>query len=573
MPPRISISALRDQIIGRDLAFRTPFGYRHLFYADYTASGRALESIERSVLRMEESYANTHTEDDYSGKRMTRLLHAAERRIKDYVHAGEQGKIFPIGSGSTGALKKLQEILGVYVPPAAQARYAEIGREARKAGFDWPAVLEAKRPVVFIGPYEHHTNELMWREALAEVVVIDLDAAGRLDLGDLEKKLADPRFRKRTRYASFSAGSNITGIRTPVYEVARLCRRGGVPVFFDFAAVAPYVEIDMNRDPESAFDAVFFSPHKFLGGPGSCGILVMNGALYRSDLPPTTAGGGTVVYVGRRFHDFAEDVETRESAGTPPILQTIRAALVLDIKEMIGVPRIERIESGHLARFLAKIRSMKSIRLIGRYQEGETTPIVSFNVVHGDRILHPKFVTKLLNDLFGIQSRAGCSCAGPYGHILLDIDEDTSGHYRGAILCGRQGLKPGWVRINLHYIFTRRDIDFLLAAVDFVARRGPEFLRRYAFDIKTGEWNFLGYEDETPSWPPGAAAEGRRVNLAEIESERARYLRRAEAEAGRLAREGTPGFAVDSEETESLKYFYYVHARPPGPRRDDGLLL
>jgi selenocysteine lyase/cysteine desulfurase len=555
------MDALRRQILGHDLAFRSPYGWRHLFYADYTASGRAVASIELTLQRIQRSYANTHTEDDYSGKRMTRLLHAAEQRIKDFVHAGEQGKIFPIGSGSTGALKKLQEILGVYIPPVAKERWAAIAREA---GFDWAAALEARRPVVFIGPYEHHTNELMWREALAEVVVIGLDPAGRLDLADLDQRLSAPRYRGRDRYASFSAGSNITGIRTPVYDVARICRRHGVPVFFDFAAVAPYVEIDMNRDPESAFDAVFFSPHKFLGGPGSCGILVMNGALYRSDLPPTTAGGGTVVYVGRRFHDYAADVETRESAGTPPILQTIKAALALELKEKIGIRRIERIEAGHLTRFLARIRALPNIRLIGPYTEGETTPIVSFNVIHGDRILHPKFVTKLLNDLFGIQSRAGCSCAGPYGHILLDIDEDTSGRYRGAILCGRQGLKPGWVRINLHYIFTRRDVDFLVAAVAFVARRGAEFLRRYAFDFETGEWQARGFRDETPSWPPDAAAAGRTVDFTRLEALRAGYLRAAESEARRLARQGGLVFAVDAEETEAIKYFHYVHAVSTG---------
>jgi selenocysteine lyase/cysteine desulfurase len=561
MTRQISLKNLRRQIIGRDLAFPTPFGLRHLFYADYTASGRAVESVEKTLARVQESYANTHTEDDYSGKHMTRLLHDAERRIKELVHAGEQGKIFPIGSGSTGALKKLQEMVGVYIPPATRERIEEIFRTAA-AGCDWQAAMQANRPVAFIGPYEHHTNELMWREAFVEVIVIGLDADGRMDLRDLERKVADPRYRDRVRYGSFSAGSNITGIRTPVYDVARICRDHGVPVFFDFAATAPYVEIDMNRDPQTAFDAIFFSPHKFLGGPGSCGILVMNEHLYRSDLPPTTAGGGTVVYVGPRHHDYAVDIETRETAGTPPILQTIKAALVMDLKEKVGVARIERIESGHLSYFLRRIGKMKNIRLIGRSDGRDSTPIVSFNIGHGDRILHPKFVTKLLNDLFGIQSRAGCSCAGPYGHILLDIDEDTSGLYRGAVLCGRQGLKPGWVRINLHYSFTRRDIDFLLASVDFAARFGDQFLRRYAFDIETGEWNFLGFTEAGASMESGEAKPGRTVDLSKLEWIRADYLRRAESRARRLSREGQMSFTVDAENIESLKYFYYVHAAP-----------
>jgi len=554
MPRRLSLKYLRDQIIGRELAFRTPFGRRHLFYADFTASGRGLDFIERALWEIEKSYANTHTEDDFSGKYMTRLLQAAEDRIKEIVHAGPHGKIFPIGSGSTGALKKLQEMIGVYIPPATRERIASD-----------PTLSARSKPVVFIGPYEHHTNELMWREAYVDVVVIRLGSDGRLDLADLERKAADPRFRLRTRFGSFSAGSNITGVRTPVYDVARICRRHGVPVFFDFAATAPYVEIDMNRDEESSFDAIFFSPHKFLGGPGSCGILVMNERLYRPDLPPTTAGGGTVVYVGPRFHDYAEDIEIRETAGTPPILQTIKAALAMDVKEKFGVGRIAPIEAGHLRYFLDRLRTIEGIRLIGRTTDADAAPIVSFNIAHRDRILHPKFVTKLLNDLFGIQSRAGCSCAGPYGHLLLDIDEETSQDYRQAILCGRQGLKPGWVRINLHYVFTRDDLNFLLAAVGFVARRGEQFLRQYDFDFETGEWRAAGFEDPRPVLSAMRRPASFSIVLTELERLRASYLRRAESEARKLDRQGPMAFPVDEETTERLKYFYYLRAlRPEG---------
>jgi selenocysteine lyase/cysteine desulfurase len=543
------------------LAFPAPFGLRHMFYADYTASGRALGFIEDRMREIERSYANTHTEDDYSGRTMTRLYHAALDRIRELVHAGPGGKVFPIGSGSTGALKKLQEILGVYIPPLTRERILAVCHshpQARKVFESW---MDTKRPVVFIGPYEHHTNELMWREALTEVVVVRLGADGNLNLEDLESKLTDPRFRGRPRFGSFSAGSNITGIRTKVYEVARLCRACDAAVFFDFAAVAPYVEIDMNTSSDAAFDAVFFSPHKFLGGPGSCGLLVMTERLYRSDLPPTVAGGGTVVYVGPKAHDFATDIETRETAGTPPILQTIKAALAMDVKARIGTDVIEKIETRHLDFFLEALGGITGVRLVGRTDTGDLTPIVSFNIVHQDRILHPKFVTTLLNDLFGIQSRAGCSCAGPYGHVLLGIDEPTSERFREAVTCGLEGLKPGWVRINLHYVFTRDDIRFLIGAIRFIARWGDLFLRLYDFDIRTGGWRHRTYREPEPSGLTTARTLRPAVNLDRLEERRAGYFRKAQALARKLAVQAPEGFHEDPAAVEALKSFAYVHGR------------
>ncbi|MCX6561814.1 MAG: aminotransferase class V-fold PLP-dependent enzyme [Candidatus Aminicenantes bacterium] len=543
----------RARIIGQDLEFSTPYGRRRMFYADYTASGRGLAPIEDQIREILESYANTHTEDDYSGRRSTRLYHAALDLIHRLVNAGPRGVVLPAGSGSTAALKKLLEILGLYVAPVFRERIAAVGPLA--------AGLDRGKPVVFIGPYEHHTNELMWREAFVEVIVVGLNGRGRMDLADLEHKLTDPRFAERMRFGSFSAGSNITGLRTPVYDVARLCHRHGCPVFFDFAAIAPYVEIDMNKDGEAYFDAIFFSPHKFLGGPGSAGILVINDHLYRKDLAPTTAGGGTVVFVGPTTHDFSDDIETRESAGTPPILQTIRAALAMDLKDKIGADVIGRIETGLRARFLDGLGRLPAVEVIGRPDDPESTPILSFNIRHGDRILHPKFVARLLNDLFGIQSRAGCSCAGPYGHLLLDINHERSLQYRQAIQCGYQGVKPGWVRINLHYTFTEEDVDFLLAALAFIARRGAEFLRLYLFDRSTGEWMQEDEAQERPilsvDWHPSRTDAGDKP-LSEL---RCLYLAEAEAEAERLALLGEPAYIRDTEAIEGLKFFRYIRAR------------
>lgn len=554
-----SLEAIRKQIVGNDLLFDTPFGERHLLYADYTASGRCFQKIEEKIRNIEKSYANTHTEDDYSGKYLTQLLHQAESKIKELVNAGPYGKIIMIGSGTTGALKKLQEIIGVYIPPVTRERITESVREADETENKTLERIEKDRPVVFIGPYEHHTNELMWREAYAEVAVIPFDREGQIDLEELKKQLSDAKYNHRLKIGSFSAGSNITGIRTRVYDIARVCHQNGALVFYDFAAVAPYVEIDMNRDKYAYFDAIFFSPHKFLGGPGSSGVLVFNEKIYRKDLPPTTAGGGTVRYVGSHEHDFAEDIETREKAGTPPILQAIKAALVLDLKEKTGIDTIEDIESEYTEYFIEKLRQIDNLEIIGDVAPYRRVSIISFNIKHKDKILHPKFVTKLMNDLFGIQSRAGCSCAGPYGHILLGIDDETSEKFRSLILKGNEGIKPGWVRVNIHYTLSQDDIDYLIKAIAFVARFGHLFLQEYSFDMRTAEWNHKRFEEVIPEFSINNDFAPKRLDLTDLPKLRESYLAQAEQIASELEKQEEAPFVKDSEDIEELKSFYYVH--------------
>lgn len=555
---KLDLEYIRSQIIGNDLVFKTPFGKRNILYADYTASGRGLTFIENKLRNILHSYANTHTEDDYSGKYLTRLFHQALKRIKDLVNAGERGKIISVGSGSTGALKKLQEIIGVYIPPVTKERIFKSIERIGKGRGDVRENIESEKPVVFIGPYEHHTNELMWREAFVDVVVIGLDTQGGIDQMELRRKIFDQKYRNRIKVASFSAGSNITGIRTDVYAIAKICHDNDALIFFDYAAVAPYVEIDMNKDEDSYFDAIFFSPHKFLGGPGSSGILVFREELYRKDLPPTAAGGGTVDYVGFHVQDYSKDIETREMAGTPPILQTIKAALVMDLKEKIGVERIERIEAEYTKDFLSRLKQMPNIEMLGRVDPEEKIPIISFNIRHRDRILHPKFVTKLLNDLFGIQSRAGCSCAGPYGHLLLDINDEQSTKYREAIQQGLFGLKPGWVRINIHYTFSREDFDFLAKAIEFVATHGHLLLPRYKFDIHTGEWKHRDFKEIEEVFGIGNAFETESIDLSRIRDIRESYFHEAEKIAQILKKAGPPSFVEDKEEIENLKSFYYT---------------
>ncbi len=503
----LDMSSLRDEIVGIDAAVPTPFGERLMVYCDYTASGRSLRFIERYLLRLQRHYANSHTEDDITGRSMTRVLHQAEQAVKDAVNAGPAGRIVSVGFGSTAAIDRFQRIVGTALPPATREILFSLVREHAGAGkaADLERFIAARRPVVFIGPYEHHSNELTWREGLCTVVVVRLGPDGGIDLAHLEELLKDPRFEGRLRIGSFSAASNVTGLISPIGELAAMLHRRGALACFDYAASAPYVRIDMNPPPgpdgeDRSLDAVFISPHKFLGGPGSSGILVFNERVYRRNLPPSVSGGGTVAYVSRSGHDFFDDVEEREKAGTPGVLQTVKAALAFLVKEAVSVEVIERREQELLRRAFDRWRANPRIDIMGDPDPAKRIGIVSFNVRdEGGRYLHPKFVTVLLNDLFGIQSRAGCSCAGPYGHELLGIDEATSEKYREAIRRGYEGIKPGWCRVGFHYTMDDADADYLIEAVDLVGRSGRNFLPLYRFDLGSGAWTHekdpMAYED------------------------------------------------------------------------------
>ena len=495
-PCTLNLETLRSEIVGADAPVKTPFGERLMVYADYTASGRCLWFVERYIQNLQRIYANTHTEDDISGRSMTHLLEQAEQAIKDSVNAGPQGRIICVGSGATGAIDKLQQIVGVALPPATRQNLTimltDLLGEAADARF--AEYLRERQPVVFVGPYEHHSNEISWRQGLASVVEVNLAPDGGIDLDHLESLLQDPRYRERMRIGSFSAASNVTGMRTPVHEIAALLHAHDALACFDYAASAPYVEIDMNPEPgrysgDASLDAVFISPHKFLGGPGASGVLVFNERIYHSDLPPSVSAGGTVDYVGPDSEDFIADIEEREKAGTPGVLQILKAGLAFQVKDAIGVDAIEAREHELVERTLARWRDNPRIEILGNPDPARRIAIVSFNIRDPQgKYLHPKFVTTLLNDLFGIQSRAGCSCAGPYGHRLLAIDHDTSEKYRAWIHKGFCGIKPGWCRVSLHYVMDDIEAGYILDAIDFVAANGHRFLPLYNFDLHTGAW-------------------------------------------------------------------------------------
>ncbi|HLF31173.1 MAG TPA: aminotransferase class V-fold PLP-dependent enzyme [Xanthomonadales bacterium] len=564
----LDFTFLRTQVIGADAPIETPFGQRLMVYADYTASGRCLTLVERYIQNLQRIYANTHTEDDISGRSMTHLLDEAEAAIKRSVNAGPAGRIIPIGSGATGAIDKFQQIIGVMLPPATRQNLQHLmdrvlGPEARQK-FEM-GILQ-HQPVVFVGPYEHHSNEVSWRQGLASVIEVKLNAEGGIDLAHLEELLQDPAYQGRMRIGSFSAASNVTGMRSPVHEIAALLHRHDAMACFDFAASAPYVEINMNPPGgayagDATLDAVFISPHKFLGGPGASGVLVFNERLYHEELPPSVSAGGTVDYVGPTSQDFIQDIEEREKAGTPGVLQILKAGLAFELKDGIGVEAIELRERELLRRVFNSWLANPAIEILGNPDPDRRISIISFNLREpGGKYLHPKFVTTLLNDLFGIQSRAGCSCAGPYGHRLLGIDHDSSEQYRKWIRKGYSGVKPGWCRISLHYVMDDIEVQYIIDAVGFVARHGHLFLPEYNFDLHTGAWLHKcdcvcleGFSLEAalrcshPA-PTALGIEERAVHYAE-------FLREAEELAAGLAGQEKNAELVLDPELEKLKFF------------------
>jgi selenocysteine lyase/cysteine desulfurase len=493
---------MRSSVIGCDEAIETPYGPRRITYADYTASGRSLTFVEdfirREVLPL---YANTHTETSGTGRQTTRFREEARRLIKDAADAGPQDVLIFCGSGATGAVHTLIEVLNLCLPSDLAERYDLAA-----------AIPPADRPVVFIGPYEHHSNELPWRESIAEVVVIHEDADGRIDQAELQERLLEYADRP-LRIGSFSAASNVTGLLTDTSGISRLLHRHGALSFWDFAAAGPYVDIAMNGahhragdgdgagaspgDPLDYKDAVFLSPHKFVGGPGTPGVLLAKRALFHNRVP-SRPGGGTVDFVTERYHRYLEDPEVREEGGTPAIVESIRAGLVFQLKEAVGTEVIHQRERAFTRRALERWQRNPALEVLGPH-DAPRLAIISFTVRYqGRRYLHHDLVVALLNDLFGIQARGGCSCAGPYGARLLNISgQELEDHVR-KIEQGCRGLKPGWTRVGLNYFIGDQEAEFILRAVDWVATHGWKLLPYYDFDPLTGEWRHRDWKAHAP---------------------------------------------------------------------------
>ncbi|XP_057420162.1 uncharacterized protein LOC130714275 [Lotus japonicus] len=502
------LSWLRSQIIGHDAEFDSPFGRRKLLYADHTASGRSLHYNENFIINhLLPFYGNTHTCDSYVGSRTTKMLHEATEYIKKCLGGGEKDAIIFCGSGTTAAIKRLQEVLGIAVPSIMRERLLK-------------SLTKEERWVVFVGPHEHHSNLLSWRQSLAEVIEIGLDDQGLLDMEALKLQLEAFKHSNRPLLGSFSACSNVTGIYSDTRAIARLLHQYKGFACFDFAASGPYVEIDMRSGQRDGYDAVFLSTHKFLGGPDSPGVLLMNKALYQlRSSPPSTCGGGTVTYVNS-FNEkdtlYLENIEDRENGGTPPIIQTVRAALAFWVKEYIGYEEIEKREQHYINKALQRLVTNPNIKVLGNLK-AKRQAILAFliysttNECDGDshelnlwqemgnqrgKPLHGPFVAALLNDLFGIQARGGCACAGPYGHDLLNINKSQSLAIRSSVQEGYIGVKPGWTRVSFPYYMSEEDFEYILSCIEFLALYGQRFFPLYSFNLRNGSWRMKTEEFE-----------------------------------------------------------------------------
>jgi selenocysteine lyase/cysteine desulfurase len=484
------VETVRESVIGKDTAVHTPFGVRRVTYADYTASGRSLSMIEDFIRdQVLPLYANTHTETSGTGLQTTRFREEAREIVRRSVGASrdEHAVIFA-GSGSTGAVDRLVGLLGIRIPRGLSQTY---GLDER--------IPDAERPVVFVGPYEHHSNELPWRESIADVIEIKEDADGHIDLNDLEAKLVEHDARPLL-IGSFSAASNVTGIISDTTAISSLLHSHGALSFWDFAAAAPYVEIEMGSAADGSGDykdAIFLSPHKLIGGPGTPGVLVVRRELLRNEVP-VVPGGGTVEYVSPDHHSYIRDPEHREEGGTPAIVESIRAGLVFRLKERVGVEQIRRLEHDFIQRAIQSWSENQNIEILGN-PRSDRLSIVSFVIRHGDKTLHHNFVVALLNDVFGIQARGGCSCAGPYGHRLLGIDSEMSARFEQVIAKGCEVIKPGWVRVNFNYFISEEEFTYILEAVHLVADQGWRLLPLYTYEMDTAIWRHRDGHPKPPT--------------------------------------------------------------------------
>ena len=468
------LAHIRDGIIGKDTQIDTPLGKRTLTYADYTASGRSLDFIEDAIRNhVLPLYANTHTEANATGQQTTTFREQARQQIREAVNASVDDLVIFCGSGATSAINTLISQLGL----------RQLSTE------------EKAQATVFIGPYEHHSNELPWRELGIEVIRIPESKDGGVCLVTLENQLQANQDKRLI--GSFSAASNVTGILCDQDAITTLLHRYSALAFWDFAAAAPYVKLDMNpsSDPARAKDAIFFSTHKFIGGPGTPGILVVKKAIIGNQTP-SHVGGGTVSFVTPEDHTFLPVGERREEGGTPSIIESIRAGLVFQLKQAVGEKTIEAREHELVQLIDKHWHQHPSIERLG-HAEAERLSITAFRIKTELGYLHHGFVTALLNDVFGIQVRGGCSCAGPYGHQLLGIDKTESERIQVALKQGEKLVKPGWVRFNLNYFLDDAEAMFILDAIDFVAKHGTTLLPYYAYDQTSDLWRFQG-QSNTP---------------------------------------------------------------------------
>jgi len=465
---------IRRNIVGNNFILNTPCGAKNLFYADWIASGRLYRPIEKKILEyFGPMIANTHTEASDTGIFMTAAYHKALNLIKEHVNASGNDAIITFGSGMTAVINKFQRILGLKY--CGQISHLE-------------CINLKEKPVVFITHMEHHSNHTSWLETHADVVVIPPGKDLLISLNNLEIELEKYKDRK-VKIGSFTACSNVTGIETPYFEMAELMHNYGGVCFVDFAASAPYVDINMHpENPKQSLDAIFFSPHKFLGGPGTSGVLIFNSSLYKSTIPDNP-GGGTVDWTNPwGEYKYIDDIEAREDGGTPGFLQAIRTALCIELKNQMGVEKMMMREEDLIKKSFNVLDKIKGLHILAN-KSRKRLSIISF-YIDG---LHYNLAVRLLNDYFGVQVRGGCACAGTYGHYLLNVSHEASKKITNKISSGDLSEKPGWVRLSLHPAMSDKQLIYILKAIKQVVKNKDEWSKNYCYNPKTNEFKHKSY--------------------------------------------------------------------------------
>ncbi len=459
----------RLNTIGNDVKYTTYSGIQKMIYADWVASGRLYNPIEEKISEVVGPWvANTHTETCESGQLMTKAYHHAQHIIKQHVNAGPADVLVTSGFGMTGVLVKFQRMLMLKAPE--KNIYGEF-------------VPKGKKPVVFITHMEHHSNHTSWYHTIADVEVVppaeDLTVSPE-NLRQLLKKFSD----RPLKIGSFTACSNVTGIETPIHELARVMHDAGGYCFADYAASAPYVDINMHpNDPMEKLDAVFFSPHKFLGGPGTSGVLIFDSVLYHCKIPDAP-GGGTVDWTNPwGEYKFIDDIEIREDGGTPGFLQAMRTALCISLKNEMDTSLIRKREEELVKIAFDKMSPIPGVHILAEDQKNRLG-IISF-YIDG---MHFNMVVKLLSDRFGIQLRGGCACAGTYGHFLLDVSYEKSKAITDLITHGDLSQKPGWIRLSLHPTMTNEELNFIIDAIRQVSLNNTEWKKDYLYNKHNNEF-------------------------------------------------------------------------------------
>ncbi len=467
----------RKNIIGIDSTFTGPYGEKKIIYADWIASGRLYKPIEEKICNtFGPLVGNTHSEASVTGTTMTLAYHEAQKIIKQHVNAGKDDVIISAGSGMTTVICKFQRLLGLKIPEQL---------------VDYLNLPTELKPVVFITHMEHHSNQTTWLETIADVVVINPNEDGLVDFNDFERKLETHKNRK-LKLGSFTAASNVTGIEPDYYKLSKMMHKYGGYAFVDFACAAPYVKIDMHpADSEAKLDAIFFSPHKFLGGPGTPGILIFDSRLYHNKVPDLP-GGGTVDWTNPwGQHKFVNNIEAREDGGTPAFLQTIKAALAIKLKEEMGVDKIRAREEELVSAALKELKQIPGLHILAGNIE-HRLGAVSFYVEN----IHYNLIVKLLNDRFGVQVRGGCSCAGTYGHYLLHVDPNRSKIITDKIDQGDLSEKPGWVRMSIHPTMTDNELQLVIDGIKEIVQNINEWEKEYVYDKTKNEFFHINHNDK-----------------------------------------------------------------------------